>query len=186
MLVRGSSMRPCLRPGSLAVVEDVAPANIRVGNIIVFRADDGQPVMHRVIAIRDGIVTQGDNLACADGRVPVERIVGKVVARWRRQRVQGISRTEERFWLLAAGPTRGLRRVLRSGARLLATLLGAALPLRMVRYSTAQGETVRLYLLKKTVAWSRTDARGDAMWIHPVFKNTAIERRLRAQQGGRA
>jgi len=39
---------------------------------------------------------------------------------------------------------------------------------------------VRLYLLKKLVAWRKIPPYGDAMWIHPVFKNTAVERRLRA------
>jgi hypothetical protein len=187
MLVRGSSMRPCLRPGSFAAVAEVAPAEIRVGNVIVFRDDDGQAVMHRVISTRNGIVTQGDNLAYPDGLVPAERVVGKVVARWRRRRLRGISRAEEHLWLAAAGPARRLRRLLRASARLLAPLVGGALPLRMVRFSAGEaGETVRLYLLKKTVGWSKTEAGGNTMWIHPIFKNTAVERRLRALGASRA
>ena len=181
MLVRGSSMRPCLRPGSLTAVEEVAPGDIQVGNVIVFRDDSGQPVMHRVISTRSGIVTQGDNLPRPDGVVPAQRIVGKVVARWRRRRLRTISRAEERLWLHAASPLRRLRRLLRAGAGLLAPLVGAAVPLRTVRFAAGdRSETVRLYLLKKLVAWRRTEAFGDAMWIHPVFKNTAVERRLRA------
>jgi hypothetical protein len=181
MLVRGNSMRPCLRPGSLAAVEEVAPADIRVGNVIVFRDDGGQPVMHRVISTRSGIVTQGDNLDRPDGAVPAQDIIGRVVARWRRRRLRGISRAEERLWLHAASPLRRLRGFLRAGARLLAPLVGAAVPLRTVRFAAGHsGETVRLYLLKKLVAWRRTEACGDAMWIHPIFKNTAVERRLRA------
>jgi hypothetical protein len=181
VLVRGSSMRPCLRPGSLAAVEEVAPADIRVGNVIVFRDDEGQPVMHRVISTRSGIVTQGDNLARPDGVVEAERIVGRVVARWRRRRLQSVSRAEERLWLHAARPLRRLRGLARAGARLLAPLVGAAVPLRTVRFAAGHsGETVRLYLLKKLVAWRRTGACGDVMWIHPIFKNTAVERRLRA------
>ena len=187
MMVRGSSMRPSLGPGSLAAVERVSAADVRVGNVIVFRDDDGQPVMHRVISTRNGIVTQGDNLICPDGVVPPERVVGKVVARWGRRQVRGISRAEERFWLLAAGPARRLRRFLRGGARLLAPLVGAAVPLRMVRFTPREGgETVRLYLLKKLVAWRRTEAREDAMWIHPMFRNTAVERRLRTHQRERS
>ena len=181
VLVRGSSMRPSLRPGSLAAVEEVAPADIRVGNVIVFRDDGGQPVMHRVISTRSEIVTQGDNLPLSDGVVPAERIVGKVVARWRKGQLQRISRVEERLWLHAAGPLRRLRGLARAGARLLAPLVGAAVPLRTVRFAAGHsGETVRLYLLKKLVAWRRTETCGDAMWIHPIFKNTAVERRLRA------
>ena len=181
MLVRGSSMRPCLRPGSLTAVEEVAPADIRVGNVIVFRDDGGEPVMHRVISTRGGIVTQGDNLARPDGAVEAQRILGKVVARWRGRRLRGISRVEERLWLHAASPLRLLRSLSRAGARLLAPLLGAAVPLRRVRFTADDGhEAVRLYLLKKLVAWCRTGADGNAMWIHPVFKNTAVERRVRA------
>jgi hypothetical protein len=181
VLVRGSSMRPSLRPGSLAAVEEVAPADIRVGNVIVFRDDGGQPVMHRVISTRGGIVTQGDNLDRPDGAVPAQHIIGRVVARWWRRRLRGISRAEERLWLHAARPLRRLRGLARASARLLAPLVGAAVPLRKVRFAAGDsGETVRLYLLKKLVAWRRTGACGDAMWIHPIFKNTAVERRLRA------
>ena len=181
MLVRGSSMRPCLRPGSLTAVEKVEPEDIRVGNVIVFQDNNGQPVMHRVISTRSEIVTQGDNLPLSDGVVPAERIVGKVVARWRKGQLQRISRVEERLWLHAAGPLRRLRGLARASARLLAPLVGAAVPLRKVRFAAGDsGETVRLYLLKKLVAWRRTGACGDAMWIHPIFKNTAVERRLRA------
>ena len=181
VLVRGSSMRPCLQPGSLTAVEEVEPGDIRVGNVIVFRDDGGQPVMHRVISTRSEIVTQGDNLPLSDGVVPAERIVGKVVARWRKGQLQRISRVEERLWLHAAGPLRRLRGLARAGARLLAPLVGAAVPLRTVRFAAGHsGETVRLYLLKKLVAWRRTETCGDAMWIHPIFKNTAVERRLRA------
>ena len=185
MLVRGSSMRPFLPPGSLAAVEQVEPRDIRVGNVIVFHDQAGQPVMHRVISTRSGIVTQGDNLARSDGVVPAERIVGKVVARWRKHQLRCISRAEERLWLHAASPLRRLRGLLRAGARLLAPLVGAAVPLRTVRFAVGdRGETVRLYLLKKLVAWRRTEACGDAMWIHPVFKNTTVERRLRAIAAG--
>ena len=185
MLVRGSSMRPCLRPGSLTAVEKVEPEDIRVGNVIVFQDNNGQPVMHRVISTRSGIVTQGDNLASPDGVVPAQRIVGKVVARWRKHQLRGISRAEERLWLHAASTLRRLRRLLRLGARLMAPLVGAAVPLRTVRFAaTDGGETVRLYLLKKLVAWRKIPPYGDAMWIHPVFKNTAVERRLRAVGAG--
>jgi signal peptidase len=181
ILVRGSSMRPCLRPGSLAAVEEVAPGDIRVGNIIVFQDDSGQPVMHRVISTRGGIVTQGDNLGRPDGVVEAERIVGRVVAYWRRRQMRGISRTEERLWLHAASTLRRIRSLSRAGARLLAPLLGAAVPLRRVRFTADDGrESVRLYLLKKLVAWCRTGADGSSMWIHPIFKNTAVERRVRA------
>jgi hypothetical protein len=181
ILVRGNSMRPCLRPGSLTAIEEVAPADIRIGNVIVFRDDEGQPVMHRVISTRGGIVTQGDNLARPDGAVPAERVVGKVVAQRRWRQMRSISRVEERLWLHAASPLRRLRGLLRTGARLLAPLVGTAIPLRTVHFAADDGgETVRLYLLKKLVAWRRTEARGDAMWIHPVFKNTAVEQRLRA------
>ena len=107
--------------------------------------------------------------------------MGKVVARWKKHQLRGISRAQERLWLHAARPLRRLRGILRLSARLLAPVVGAAVPLRTVRFVASDSrETVRLYLLKKLVAWRRTEACGDAMWIHPVFKNTTVERRLRA------
>jgi hypothetical protein len=181
MNVLGNSMRPCLRPGTLVIVEEVEPGEIQVGNVIVLRIDGGQMGIHRVISTRDGILTQGDNMARPDGVVPAQRIVGKMVARWRGRQLRDTSRAEECLWLHAASSLRRLRSLLRAGAKLLAPLVCAVVPLRTIRFAAGHGgETVRLYLLKKLVAWRRTGAGELTMWVHPVFENTAVERRLRA------
>jgi hypothetical protein len=181
LVVRGSSMRPYLRPGALAAMEKVAPGALRVGNVIVFEDDGGRPVVHRVVSTDGEIVTQGDDLPWPDGPVPAERIVGKLVARWRGRRLRRISRGEERLWLCLAAPCRRLRRLARLGARVVAPIVGSLLPLRAVRFAAGDGgQTVRLYALKKLVAWRRNEADRDVMWIHPIFANTRVERRLRS------
>jgi hypothetical protein len=179
MVVRGSSMKPSFSPGTVVAVSAVDPGTIRVGNVIVFRDQQGNPVIHRVRSTRRGIVTQGDNLPVPDGVVAPSRIVGRVVGRWRGRRLRRISRLEEILWLPASVPCRQGRRLLRAGGRLLAPLASVLMPLRRVRYRTADGQqTVKLYLLRKPLAWSRNAAGGRTMWVHPWFEKTTVARRM--------
>ena len=89
-------MRPFFRPGTLLVLEEVAPDQIRVGNVVVLRDRwRGQNlVAHRVISRRrqGGMVrlaTKGDNAAHSDGPVDAREIRWRVVGRWRFTRVRG-------------------------------------------------------------------------------------------------
>ena len=59
---RGDSMKRVFRPGDEVLVEPVAAAECRPGDIIVFTGAAGGQVIHRVIAATaEGLQTMGDN-----------------------------------------------------------------------------------------------------------------------------
>jgi signal peptidase len=90
--VRSGSMEPALPTGSVILTHNVAPADVKVGDVITFRsapsAQGAQSlpyVTHRVVAVtqqagRLSFVTQGDANNVSD-RVPVpaESLAGRVV-----------------------------------------------------------------------------------------------------------
>lgn len=81
---RGGSMRPLIRDGEIIEVKPAKVSEIRVGDIIFYRASWGSMVAHRVIKKRKEkgkmvLVTKGDSAPGFDGQVYLEQIFGKVV-----------------------------------------------------------------------------------------------------------
>jgi len=86
MTILTGSMQPTYPPGTLIIVQPLAPEEIAIGDPITYQIESGKPevVTHRVIAISttsNGLTftTQGDNNAVADAKpvLPVQ-IRGKV------------------------------------------------------------------------------------------------------------
>jgi len=82
-LISGGSMDPVLRTGDIAVMREVPPAEVQVGDIVRFR-HEGVHVVHRVVEVQrppEGLVfiTKGDANNRLDPPVPAERVEGKVV-----------------------------------------------------------------------------------------------------------
>jgi signal peptidase I len=80
----GYSMYPCIKPGSLILIE---PLNIkgipRSGEIIAIRREAGL-IVHRISKImsRNGVtwyVARGDSNAYADNPVKIDKIAGRIV-----------------------------------------------------------------------------------------------------------
>jgi signal peptidase I len=80
----GYSMYPCIKPGSLILIEPVRMKGMPVpGEIIAIRRENGL-VVHRLtkIIIRNGVTTfiaRGDSNARADNPVRSEMIAGRIV-----------------------------------------------------------------------------------------------------------
>jgi signal peptidase len=53
LIVRSGSMEPTIRTGSTVLVQPVAPATLRVGDVITYERADGPPVMvtHRIVEV---------------------------------------------------------------------------------------------------------------------------------------
>jgi len=82
-LISGDSMHPTLRAGDVAVIQEVSPTEIHVGDVVRFQYESVH-VVHRVIEVRqtqEGLifVTQGDANNQIDPPVPANRIDGRVV-----------------------------------------------------------------------------------------------------------
>ena len=82
--VRGGSMAPAIPVGAAIVAVRTAPEEIRVGDIVTIRADNGVVFTHRVVEIDASeadvwLRTKGDANATADAApIPMTSIVGVV------------------------------------------------------------------------------------------------------------
>ena len=81
VVVAGGSMEPAVPFGSVAVMEDVKPSELRVRDIVMFREPNGKVVTHRIVDITDGgraLTTQGDaNNTPDEGAVPASAVQGR-------------------------------------------------------------------------------------------------------------
>ncbi|NLI47264.1 MAG: GNAT family N-acetyltransferase [Acidobacteria bacterium] len=105
----GHSMAPAVRDGDVLTLEPVRGADAHVGDIVLYRNDHDQPVVHRVAvrADRSGSVVltiRGDAAPGAREAVPAERVLGRVVRIQRGGRAIGLHRP-----LLGGMARRGIR-----------------------------------------------------------------------------
>ncbi|MDI9619949.1 MAG: signal peptidase I [Candidatus Nezhaarchaeota archaeon] len=83
-VVDGRSMEPTFYDGDIVLVVGVKPSELKVGDVIVYRASNGL-IIHRIIgvAVEGGrlfFTTKGDNNPVPDPMpVPEDRVVGRVV-----------------------------------------------------------------------------------------------------------
>ena len=74
----GKSMRPLLNNGDSVTVKKAD--KYKVGDVILFRKEDGSFVVHSIIKIKKGLFyTQGDSLHEKDEPIKIDNILGKVV-----------------------------------------------------------------------------------------------------------
>jgi signal peptidase len=84
-------MHPTIRHGDLITVEPVAPSNLKRGDIIFYRLQDGF-IAHRIVDIeeRNGcgltFILRGDASVSDDAPVKPEQVLGKVVCLERNHR----------------------------------------------------------------------------------------------------
>jgi hypothetical protein len=74
----GVSMRPLLLPGDRLLVEPIAAAQLRLGDVAVIDAPTG-PFAHRVVGLSP-LVTRGDGASGNDPPIREEAVVGRVRA----------------------------------------------------------------------------------------------------------
>jgi signal peptidase I len=77
-------MHPTIRNGDVITVEPSAPANLKIGDIILYRRQSDF-IAHRIVKIeeRDGrgltFIVRGDASVTCDAPVKPEQVLGKVV-----------------------------------------------------------------------------------------------------------
>jgi len=79
LVVLTGSMEPVFKPGSVIFYEKVEKSDIKQGDIITFKIDDGTYVSHRVNRIVDGLYeTKGDRNNTPDGKlISYSDVLGK-------------------------------------------------------------------------------------------------------------
>lgn len=98
--VKGRSMTPFLIDGrdSVRLINPVH-SPVEVGKIALAETLEGVYVLHRVIGLREGVVTlMGDGNLDVVERVPLSQVIGVVVSVERNGRKIECSRVDWRFW----------------------------------------------------------------------------------------
>ncbi|MCX5855646.1 MAG: signal peptidase I [Deltaproteobacteria bacterium] len=95
--VTGNSMYPVLRDNDLVVVKEAAPESLRRGNIIVYRADNGQSVVHRLVKKGKGgfLHLKGDGYNLPSELAKRESVIGKAAGFVRGGRYEPLDRMKE-------------------------------------------------------------------------------------------
>ena len=81
----GRSMYPTIREGEAITVEPILPSEVKVGDIILYRSDDGV-IAHRVTRIERGendgrrFILRADTWGEYDEPVYADQVMGKVVS----------------------------------------------------------------------------------------------------------
>lgn len=71
-------MYPNIRYGDMVILKKKTPAR---GNVVCYRDESEQMVIHRIVAERDGyFITKGDNCFCCDNPIEKEKIMAVAVA----------------------------------------------------------------------------------------------------------
>ncbi|HXK59324.1 MAG TPA: nucleotidyltransferase family protein [Acidobacteriota bacterium] len=122
---RGQSMRPFLRDGDLLTLEAVTPAQVCIGDIVLYQAENGRPLVHRVLwkkAIGEEMffLIRGDASRGECDRVSGARVIAKVTEVRRGSRIFSPNSCWRRLPALAWATTpTPLRRAATHLARLL-------------------------------------------------------------------
>lgn len=186
---RGRSMLALFRPGDYLVLEVVPFAQIRPGDVIVFRSTRSEAgeeaIVHRVVeGLPEGLRTRGDTNPRPDADlVTAAHFLGRVVALERRGRHipvrGGQPGTREVRLILAARWVRGVawQAGLFLGRPLWRLLRASRLPvllwrpaIRRVRFAAKEGVIIKYICHGRTVArWQpgSETRRGSFQCVHP-------------------
>ncbi len=127
---RGGSMHPFIQSADTLVVRPIDPADIRVGDVVLYESSEGRMLVHRVVALSEcpvrRLLVQGDSLPHPDGWIDSSQAIGILAACERRGKSISVNPPVQRLlarlrWMPAA-------RFLRSSIRtLLPFVLGLSL-----------------------------------------------------------
>ena len=95
----GGSMYPLIRWTDHLLVRKTPVERLHVGDVIVFQVDSGKPVCHRITRLEYQnnalqIYVRGDRNRHEEGPIEAERIIGKVIAVGKKNRIHEISARE--------------------------------------------------------------------------------------------
>ena len=95
---KGTSMRPMLRQGLDTVVLSPLPEQLKPYDLPLYQRENGQYVLHRIVAVRDGAYTCiGDNQFEYEYGVTHDQMIGLVTAYYREDKLCKVSGL--RYWI---------------------------------------------------------------------------------------
>jgi signal peptidase I len=99
---RGISMRPWILDGDLLEVRSVLPQTLHVGDVVLFNPAKNYLLVHRILKVTQKnakryFFIQGDAVREADGWIPEDLILGKVVLFERNGKIHRLDGLISRF-----------------------------------------------------------------------------------------
>jgi len=124
--ISGDSMRPTLKPRlDAAVLEKLSAWPPRRGDILFFKRENGEYVLHRVRRVKeDGAIMNGDAQNWTEGPVTRDMAIAKAVALVRKGRVVDVNAPLYRAYVACWFVTRPIRWPLLAAWRAIKRLLG--------------------------------------------------------------
>lgn len=175
---KGRSMLPLIRDGEMLHVQRTNAAQLKVGDIVLFR-HDSKFTAHRIIRKwKDEFVTRGDAGLEADGAIQGEAIVGKVVAKECVQsgRIVSLDGLKARYSFFARGvrarAAQTIRRTLQSCLPLMFLLL--AIPLAahgQVALDASTNTSKQVTQASNTVTLAHTSTGSNLVLVVGVSMN---------------
>ena len=88
---RGISMLPMLRQGIDSVVLSPLPERLKKYDLPLYRRENGQFVMHRIVKVGETITCIGDNQFCLEHGLKQEQMIGIVTAFYRGEKRHSVT-----------------------------------------------------------------------------------------------
>ena len=106
---RGISMLPMLRQGIDSVLLSPAPEKLKKYDLPLYRRDNGQFVLHRVVEVGETYTCIGDNQFVYEPGIRHEQVIALVTAFWRGERMIRVTALPYRFYCAAWHLSRPVR-----------------------------------------------------------------------------
>ena len=121
---KGTSMLPMLRQGKDSVVLSPLPEQLKKYDLPLYRRDNGQYVLHRIVAVGATYTCIGDNQVVKETGLRREQMIGLVTAFSRGDGYCPVTRWHYRLYCRVWHYSRWVRRILRFGKESLFRMLG--------------------------------------------------------------
>ena len=107
---RGTSMLPMLRQGVDRVELSPLPEKLKKYDLPLYQRENGQYVLHRILAVGDEITCMGDNQYVAETGLQKSQMIGLVTAFYRGKRKIPVTDPSYRLYCRVWHYTRPIRR----------------------------------------------------------------------------
>lgn len=121
---RGVSMQPMLRQGKDTVVLSPLPERLKKYDLPLYRREDGQFVLHRIVAVGETYTCMGDNQFCPELGLEHGQMIAVVTAFTRDGKERTVNELGYRLYCRFWHYSRPVRRLWRSGLRAIRRIFG--------------------------------------------------------------
>lgn len=121
---RGISMLPMLRQGRDTVVLSPLPEQLKKYDLPLYRREDGQFVLHRIVRVGETYTCIGDNQFCQEHGLEHARMIAVVTAFTRDGKEYSVKDPGYRLYCRVWHYSRPMRRVWRFGLRMVRRIFG--------------------------------------------------------------